>query len=129
MSGVIIYNSNVWVYLFLTLLSLFILFKYKEDFNPKALIDSLIYLTHKVNLLILFFTFLCMFMFTIVDFTDPKIITFFEDTAKGLLYYSFFNYSIYYGIKLISYMKKFFKDNDLNVWVFIKDNDIGGKGK
>lgn len=70
-----------------------------------------------------------MFMFTIVDFTDPKIITFFEDTAKGLLYYSFFNYSIYYGIKLISYMKKFFKDNDLNVWVFIKDNDIGGKGK
>lgn len=127
METIIINNSNVWVYLGLTLVILFILFKFKFKFDPVNILTSLINLTHKVNLTLLFFTFMFMFIFSLVDFTNNNIIDFFKLNVKGLLYYSFFSYFVFYGLNFIFTMKDFFRDNDLFAWAFFKNLMEGKK--
>lgn len=131
MASILIENSNVWVYLVLSLVAFGVLWRYQKDFDKENLIDSFIYLTHKTNLILLFFNFLFMFIFTIVDFTDNNINEFFQNNVKALLYFSFFTYFVFYGLKLIYYMKAFIKENDLFAWAFFKDvmPKEGGKRK
>ena len=121
MTDVIFYSSNSWIYLLVSVAILFIMFKYKQDFNIKDLINSMIYLTHKVGLFFLFLTFFLAFIYSIVEFPNDKITAFFGEVMRGMMYYWFFSYGIFFGVKLIYWFKDFYARNDLFTYAFFDD--------
>ena len=70
-----------------------------------------------------------LFIFSIVDFTSLGLLTFFKDNVRALLYYGFFTYSVFYGLKLINWVKEFIKENDLFAYAFFEKKLSGGKLK
>lgn len=113
MSELIFTSSNSWLYFIGLITCLYFIIKYKEKFNVEDIVSYFIYMTNRVNLILLFFMFTFMFIFSLADFTNPKIIDFFKEISIGLVFYSFFSYAVYFGILLIPKIKTFFKDNDL----------------
>jgi len=105
--------NEVYLYVFLTLLFIFFLVKYKQKIDNKNIINYIIYLTNKIILFILFVVFLFASFLTITEVDKNIIISFIKENVRGLIYYSFFNYIILYGIKLIHFFKEFFKKNDI----------------
>lgn len=91
----------------------YLLIRYKEEFKADSLIDSFLYLTNKLVILYLLIVFLFVFIFSLLNPNNVKINEFLEENIRGLIYYIFINYSIYYGLKLINWSKEFYKKNDL----------------
>jgi len=121
MGNLLFYSSNVWIYLVLTLLLLYGLIKYSKPFSIDSLIDSLIYLTNKVSMFFLFITFSFAFMFSLLDFTNTQLNYFLQDVFNGFLFYWFFNYAVFYGIKAIYWFKDFYKETDLFAYSLFED--------
>jgi hypothetical protein len=122
--------NNVYIYLFFLLLSLYYLYNYQKDFNFKDLINSFIYLTNKIFLLLFFILMLFASIFSLINHDINLINNFIKEIIKGLIYYIFFNYLVFYGIKLIYWTKDFFKETDMFGISYIDKNKIlGGKKK
>jgi hypothetical protein len=120
MTTITIINSNEWIYLILFLFGFYLMIVYSKPFSANNLIDSFIYLVNKTVILLLTISFLFAFMFEYVGQSD-KVITYFKEVFKILIYYIILNYSVFYGLKLIEWMKNFYKYNDLlNIKYFEK---------
>jgi len=123
----IILSTYIYVYLFIMLVSLYFLFTYKKEFKADDLIESFIYLTHKVILLHIFITFGFAFIFIMIDSLNSKIPIFLQENITGLIYYSMFSFSLYYGLRLINWFKSFYKENDLFGISYFKTSKGGKK--
>lgn len=120
MTLITITNSNEWLYLTLFLLCIYLMITYIKPFNAKDLIESFLYLINKFILLLLTLIFMFAFIFEIIG-ESTKTISFITSNFKVLIYYLLLNYSLFYGFKLINWMKNFYKDNDLlNIKYFEK---------
>lgn len=106
-------GEMAFLYGLLFIFLLYVMIKYKEEFDSDNLIRYLIYLTNKVILFWGAFTFVLAFMMVLTNYSSTKIEEFFKGVFFILFYYVFINYGIYYGLKLIHWAIKFFKDNDL----------------
>jgi len=126
-STITLIYSNVALFLVLSIMTLVILLKYKEKFKADDLINGFIILTNRVVLFILFMTFLVCGVFALVDISNDKIITFLKEVFTGLAYYGFFNYGIFYLVKLINWLIQFFKDNNLFGFSYFSKELKGGK--
>jgi len=120
MTTMTIINSNEVGYLFLFMFGVYMLIMYSKPFQASNLVDSFLYLINKTIILLLTISFLFALIF---EFLGEQTIvnTFLTSTFKLLIYYIILNYSLFYGLKLIDYMKNFYKDNDLlNIKYFEK---------
>lgn len=113
-------NSNQWLYLVIFLLGMIILYKMDKPFNKNNLVESFLDLSNKFVILLITLSFMFSFIYELIGQTD-KIITFLSQNIKLILYYLLLNYSLFYGLKLIDWIKNFYKDNDLlNIKYFSK---------
>lgn len=106
-------NGGMWVYLIMILISLFLIIRYKKEFDTKDLLDYFIYLTNKVSLIFIFGVFLFMFLFTLVGFSESNLNIFLTENIRGLLYYGFFTYFTLFGLNLIYFVKDIIVKGDL----------------
>lgn len=107
-----IYLGNI-SFIILSLIVLYFLITYTKPLNAKSLLDYFIYLTNKVILLTMFIVFAFISFLSSVTIDYDKVAILMNEYARALLYYAFFNYSVFFGLKLIMYMKEFFKEFDL----------------
>jgi len=121
MTSILFESANVWVYLVLTLLTLFFLIKYTKEFTPEDMTGSFIILTNNVSLFFLFIAFGFSFLFSLLDFSSFKMIAFLQEIFVGLLYYWFFSYGVFFGVRLIYWFKDFYKTNDLFAYSLAKE--------
>lgn len=128
MTTINIINNFTLLYIILTLLCLYFIIMYNKEFSMQSLVDSFIYLSNKLNLIILFLTFLFMFIFELLGYHDAVII-FFRESINGILYFSMFTYTLFFGIKLTYWVKSFSKDADLFGFSYINKGMKGDDNK
>lgn len=109
---IIILNNGI-TFLFLFLLSAFLLIRYKKKIDSENIIDYFLYLTNKFLLftfsLSAFFIFIVSINYTLED----KIINFINATFINIVYFSFVMYSVFFLTKMIYYIIDYVKTNDL----------------
>lgn len=100
-------------FLVLFFITAFIFIRYKKEIDSENIIDYFLYLTNKIILFIFclssLFVFIISFSYELLD----KTINFINATFLNILYFSFVMYSIFYITKLIFYIIKYVKRNDL----------------
>jgi len=116
-----IINSNLYVYILVMLISAFLLFTNKQEFNKENLISYLIYLTNKIIMFTLFVSFLIINIFVLVDLEQTQITNFIIELSNMILFYALFNYSIFYSLKFIGWAIEFFKKNELLTFSLLKE--------
>lgn len=114
-------------YMFMILLTLWGLIKYEIKFNMKDLINSFIRFTNKMTITFIFITFIFMFIFELIG--DSNVLLFFQEVMTGLIYYMFFSYFVFFGLKMIHEGKDFFKTADLFGYSYIQGKLKGGDKK
>lgn len=102
-----------YLYLCLSLILLWGIIKYDAKFSKENLVGSFIALTNKMNLFFLFLLFGFSFIFSLVSISTSKVVLFVGESLLLIIYFSFFNYSIFYLIFFIQYIKQFSKENEL----------------
>ena len=126
MSTIINLDVNIWIYFIILIISLFGLSKYQINFNMKDLLNSFIRFTNKMTLIFIFITFLFMFIFELIG--SSKVDIFFKEVISGLIYYMFFKYFVFFGLRMIHEGKDFFKNADLFGYSYIQGKfKEGGK--
>lgn len=122
-----IITSNLWEYGILTILSLYFLLTLNKEFSKEGLIDYCIYLTTKILLFVVSFTFLIIFSITLIDGIQQTTENFLKEFINQVLIYGFFNYGLFYFLKFWGWIYDIAKKNDLYNLKFFKE--IGGKEK
>ena len=109
---IIIINLGI-TFLILFFITAFIFIKYRKEIDSENIIDYFLYLTNKILLFVFcissLFIFIISFSYELLD----KTTSFINATFLNILYFSFVMYSIFYITKLIFYIIKYVKKNDL----------------
>lgn len=112
--------SNELLYLVITLLSSYALFRLKINFDIENLIDSLIRVITKFILFFVMLTFLICFIVSLAQ-SEISLISYLQDSLKSIIELALWNYIIFGSIKLIYFLIDFFKKGELLHYSFYKE--------
>lgn len=112
--------NYTYLYLVISLVSLYLIIIYQKQFSQESLIDYLIYLTMKIVLFVSFFSFLLIFLVMILNGSQTNTDYFLNNLANNVLTYLLFNLGLFYLIVFIDWVKEMFIKNDLYSYSLIK---------
>lgn len=120
MATIEIISDNLGIYGIIVLLSLAGLLMFNKEFSKEGLIDYCIYIITKILLFAIFFSFLLIFVITLIDGVQASTDLFVKQLIVIFLNYAFFNYGILYLLKFINWIVELTKQNDLYGFEFFK---------
>lgn len=120
MATIEIISDNLGVYGFIVLLALAGLLMFNKEFSKESLIDYCIYMVTKILLFAIFFSFLLIFLITLIDGIQNSTELFVKQLIVIFLNYAFFNYGILYLLKFFNWIGEITKQNDLYGFEFFK---------